>query len=445
MPIDTKKATILAYIKQQNRPVAIGELDAALTDYPRRSLSRWLTELVELQLLQRIGAGKSTQYALPKSAHMPTDIFSPAAQSAIDYVNQDSSKRDPIAYQAQWLENYIPNKTFYFTRIQLDQLWEAGNRQIDNDPAGTFARQIYNRLLIDLSYNSSRLEGNTYSRLDTERLLIKGNPIAGKLDEETIMILNHKEAIRRLVEKSASMAPSSDEVCTLHFLLSDGLVEPRYAGAVRTHAVLISHSTYIPYENSTVLATQLNTICDKAAQIQDPFEQSLFLLIHIAYLQAFIDVNKRTARIACNIPLIKHNLVPLSFNDVNKDDYIAAMIAIYELNDPQALIDLYLYSYLRSCQYYTATVQSMGFDLLRVKYRQQRRDTLRHIILARLVAEDCEQYIVQSAKENVPDSDRAQFIENIHEDLNLINQNRIAGLGITQQQFELWFSLFKRS
>lgn len=115
------------------------------------------------------------------------------------------------------------------------------------DPAGTHAHQIFNRLLIDLSYNSSRLEGNTYSLLDTQRLVLEGSSAEGKLDEEKIMILNHKEAIRYLVDNAHRLDVDEQTICTLHYLLSDGLVEARYAGKVRDHGVRIGGSTYVPF------------------------------------------------------------------------------------------------------------------------------------------------------------------------------------------------------
>ena len=118
----------------------------------------------------------------------------------------------------------------------------------------------------------------------------------------------------------------------------------------------------------------------KASAIDDPFEQSLFLLVHIAYLQAFSDVNKRTSRLSANIPLCRHNLVPLSFKSIARDDYASAMIAVYELNDIGPIADLYLASYFRSCEEYDATVEALGFDEVRVRYRQQRRRVVGHII-----------------------------------------------------------------
>lgn len=147
--------------------------------------------------------------------------------------------------------------------------------------------------------------------LDTERLLLHGDIAEGKLDEEKAMILNHKEAIRYLVNNAPRLFVKDQEIYTLHYLLSDGLVESKYAGKVRDYGVRIGGSTYMPFEDPRRLEFQLRKIADKAELIEDPFEQSFFLLIHVSYLQAFADVNKRTARLCSNISLITKNLVPL--------------------------------------------------------------------------------------------------------------------------------------
>ncbi len=225
----------------------------------------------------------------------------------------------------------------------------AGRRLRKDDIAGTYAHQIYNRLLVDLSYNSSRLEGNTYSLPETQKLLLKGEAAEGKLDEERTMILNHKEAIRYLIDNAPRLQVDSLTICTLHFLLVGALVEVEDAGRIRREGIKIWGSVYIPYEDPKQLQARLDLIAQKASQIEDPYEQSFFLLVHVSYLQAFIDVNKRTARLSSNIPLIQKNLVPLSFNDVTREDYNSAIITIYELQDIRPLLDLYRFSYLRTC------------------------------------------------------------------------------------------------
>jgi Fic family protein len=223
-------------------------------------------------------------------------------------------------------------------------LQSAGDRSHHQKPAGTYAKQIYQRLLIDLSYNSSRLEGNTYSLLDTKRLLIEGIAAPGKLNEEKTMILNHQEAIRFIVDKRLDRKLDEQSVLTLHYLLSDGLVAPEYAGKVRDHGVRVGGSAYLPLENPKQLVFYLKEIFVKANAIENSYERSFFLLANIAYLQAFVDVNKRTSRLSANIPLIENNLTPLVFDGIQPEDYTSAMLAIYELNDVQPLVDLYHYS-----------------------------------------------------------------------------------------------------
>ncbi|PWU16170.1 MAG: hypothetical protein C5B45_01010 [Chlamydiae bacterium] len=121
----------------------------------------------------------------------------------------------------------------------------------------------------------------------------------------------------------------------------------RHAGKVRDHGVRIGGSVYIPSENPKQLEMRLDRIITKAAVIKNPYEQRLFLLIHISYSQAFADVNKRTARLSANIPLTKNHFVPLSFNDMQRTDYTSAMIAAYELQNVHPILDLYVFSYMR--------------------------------------------------------------------------------------------------
>jgi hypothetical protein len=191
------------------------------------------------------------------------------------------------------------------------------------------------------------------------------------------------------------------------------------------------------------LQLQLERIVEKAALIENPYEQSLFLLVHISYLQAFEDVNKRTARLCANIPLITNNLVPLSFNDIEKDDYISAMIAIYELQDVRPLVDLYVFSYLRTCALYDTTVKATGFDEIRVRYRQERRALIRDIILDKLVGGRLKMYIDSHIDRMIPEKDQTAFLKDVMEDLQEMDQSRIVGLGITTKELEEWLKIYR--
>lgn len=436
-----KKMAVLHQLNQEMKPISLGDLLKKMGKrYVERSLRRWLAEMVKEGSVEILGRKKATKYQAVKSER---GCLGSESMSVVERVRRPLYERNPVAYAEAWFDAYQPNVTFYLPAHLRTQLYKAGRRSKSEEPAGSYAHQIFDRLLIDLSYNSSRLEGNTYSLLDTERLILEGTGVEGKLDEEKVMILNHKEAIRYLIDSTPRLKVSKQIVCTLHYLLSDGLVEARYAGKVRDHSVRIGGSTYIPFEDPDRLQLQLERIVEKAALIENPYEQTLFLLVHISYLQAFEDVNKRTARLCANIPLITNNLVPLSFNDIEKDDYISAMIAIYELQDVRPLVDLYVFSYLRTCALYDTTVKATGFDEIRVRYRQERRAFIRDIILDKLVGGRLKMYIDSHIDRMIPEKDQTAFLKDVMEDLQEMDQSRIVGLGITTKELEEWLKIYR--
>jgi len=434
------KETILNILKKQDTAVSISELLNEVGDgYPDRTVRRWLGEWVDKGIVLKIGKKRATRYFFKQETITePTIYFSEASQKVIKQIKTIYDLRKPVSYDPNWLNEYRPNIDFYFSASQLKELDEVGSRAKKYKSAGTYARQIYNRLLIDLSYNSSRLEGNTYSLLETEKLILEGTATPGKLDEEKTMILNHKEAIRFLVDKSEQAVIDETTICSLHYLLSDGLVTPEYAGKIRDYGVRIGGSTYMPLESPKLLKKYLNVICNKYNLIKNSFEKSIFLLAQIAYLQPFVDVNKRTSRLGANFPLFHANLVPLSFEAIKQSDYIDAMIAIYELNNIRPLVDLYIHSYKRTALKYDVTIEAIGFDRVRVQYRQQRREMIRHIITRHLHGNELDKYIKSEAKK-IPDSnDQPQFIRNIQEDLKQLGPQNIIGIGITIKQVEDW-------
>jgi len=445
----TKKMTVFHLLAQKAEPVGLKDILSELgTAFPERSVRRWLAEMVKTGHLKRSGEKRGTQYQVSQRNEFPSPAnnrcFSAPSLRVIEQVRRPFQERAPVAYEEQWLHAYKPNTTFYLPLNVREQLHQAGKRSKQEADAGTYARQIFNRLLIDLSYNSSRLEGNTYSLLDTQRLLLEGKGAEGKLDEEKIMILNHKEAIRYLVDSARKLEITAKTICNIHYLLSDELIEKSYAGKPRDTGVRISGSTYIPSEDPKHLQQQLERIAKKAALIQDSYEQSFFLLVHLSYLQAFLDVNKRTARLCANIPLLVHNLVPLSFNDVDRDDYTSAIIAIYELHDVRPLIDIYVFSYLRTCALYDATVKTIGFNEVRVRYRPQRRALLREIILKNPRGTALKTRIAAEAKKSIPAKDRKAFIGHVYDDLREMDSSRIAGLGVTEEELNQWLKKNRR-
>ena len=453
-----KKMAVLERLRAQSEALSLSGLLALLpAGFAERSVRRWLSELEGDGLVARTGRRRGTRYraltAAPlasASADQGDALGTPeltwvsgTAQAAAAYVSKPLFQRAPVAYDADWLAAYEPNRTAYFPVDQRAALAAQGRRASLGDAAGTYAKRIYNRLLIDLSHHSSRLEGNTYSLLDTERLLLEGRTADGKLDSETVMILNHKEAIRHLVEQSVRRDITDDEIRTLHYLLSDALVASEHSGAVRDHGVRVSGSVYVPLEDRIRLERHLRSVAEKAGAIADPFEQSLFLLVHVTYLQAFADVNKRTARLCANLPLLRRNLVPLSFNAVDRDQYATAVISIYELKELRPMAELYAASYLRTCAQYDATVEASGFDAVRVRYREQRRRAVAEIV-AQVAVDEALAERIRTAAAEVPAQDRQAFEEDLREDLAALSPARIAGLGVSGRQLDVWLAARSR-
>lgn len=249
-------------------------------------------------------------------------------------------------------------------------------------PIGTYGRRIYERLMVDLSYASSKLEGNTYSLLDTERLLKFGEESSGKDRKETVMILNHKEAIRYLVENIAVIDIVARDLMDLHSLLADGLLaNPVDAGRVRRNVVGIGGSAYLPLDNEYQIEEEFDTLLSKLAEISEPFEKAFALMVFLPYLQVFEDDNKRTARVAANIPLLKNNLCPISFMNVHEQDYVDGVLGVYELNDVSLLRHAIVEGYIQSAQayrYVRAEADTVSVGAL--EYRSQVRAAVRSIV-----------------------------------------------------------------
>ena len=294
--------------------------------------------------------------------------------------------------------------------------------------------------MIDFSFNSSRLEGNTYSLADTEKLLLQGAAAPGKPNAERIMILNHKEAIAYLV-RDAALQVDEPTIRTLHYLLADSLVAPELAGQIRDETVRVSGSTYAPLEGRDRLMRLLNAVLERARAITDPFEQGFFLLVHISYLQPFIDVNKRTARLASIIPLIKGDYVPQSFVDANQDAYLKATIAVYELNEVGPLADVYAWSYRRSCQRFDTTALAVGFDEIAALYRTQRRAMVTDLVRSKILPDKVAEWVTENVPVSVQPQHREKFISDVLSEIEHLDASRIRGLGITKQELEAWEQL----
>lgn len=421
---------------------------------PRRTLQRRLASLIEQKRIVSEGVGRGLRYrrahrivevSITEHAHatdqIAAEIYIPISSEGEEikaYVRQPRQQRKPVSYKNEFLEQYHPNQTTYLPESLRAQLHSLGRSPAEQSPAGTFARDILNRLLIDLSWASSKLEGNTYSRLDTERLIEFGQAAEGKDALETQMILNHKSAIEYLVRDTEHAGVNPETIIALHAFLSDGLMpDPLTCGRIRNRPVEIGGSVYLPIAMPQRLGELFGIVMSMAAEIRDPFEQSFFLMVHLPYLQPFEDVNKRVSRLAANIPLIQHNLCPLSFVDVPQQAYVDGMIGVYELNRIELLRDIYVWAYERSCQQYVAVQQQLvPPDTFRLRYRNELAETVRAIVRDGQPA--VETAILTIMPTTVVQEDQPRFVALALEEFKTLHAGNAIRFGLRPLEFAAW-------
>lgn len=361
----------------------------------RPTINRALRDLLATGFLEKLGGGRSTRYlatdaakaalgAFPSAAPTPAVIgllqWSPATLPLIESLRAPLGTRTPVGYERSFVDNYQPNQSSLLPPQLAADLFDAG-RSRDQQPAGTYAREVLEQLLIDLSWSSSRLEGNNKSLLDTQALFALGEQ-AGLLDEDTLMLLNHKNAIEFMVDAVPTESITVPVIVDLQaILMKDLLKDSRDIGSIRRRIVNIAGSVYSPSNTPALLEETLKSIIDKVCHIRNPVEAAFFLWVNLAYLQPFADGNKRTSRLSANMPLMLHNCAPLSFLDVERTDYATAMLGVYEQRNVTAAVELFEFIYRRSIQKYSVLRASLSVpDPLRARYRQALNELMQFIV-----------------------------------------------------------------
>ena len=421
MPKKTFEA-ILEAISQFHDGVSLSSLmDYLEGSIPKRTLQRHLAELIQKKLLIVEGKTRGRKYKLPRQTIQEQNLdsqkkgaipLSTTAQEIEQKITKPIQTRKHTSYNRKFLDRYRPNSIYYLSTLTRNRLLEMGSSNESDQPAGTYVRKILNRLLIDLSWNSSRLEGNTYSLLETEKLLICNEPSEGKDLKETQMILNHKAAIEFLVDIPGTIDRFT--MLNLHALLSNNLIQdPGACGSLRSIPVGISSTTYVP------------------------------LAIPQLIEECFDDVNKRVSRLGANIPLIKNNLCPLSFVDVPEKIYINGLLGVYELNQIDLMRDLFVWAYERSCSLYAATKGSLGEpDPFRLRYREQMTAIIQQIIREKMDKKKAHDSI-EFQKTFIPLEDRNKFVEIVENELIRLHEGNIARYKISLKEYEKWRLLWK--
>jgi predicted transcriptional regulator len=292
-----------------------------------RTTKRTIDRLIDKKLLTKHGVKRYTTYSLSKSYSILHSI------DMDDYFSQDIDERDIQSGFNHKLLHEELYEVALFTDAEYSKLAELLDQYRDNISglsALEYQKEI-ERLAIDLSWKSSQIEGNTYTLLETERLLKDKETAAGKTKDDAVMLLNHKEAIDFVVDNPQYLQTLSvSRIEDIHSILVKELGIDRN---LRRRRVGITGTNYRPLANEFQIKEAFAAMCDLINAKANVFDKALLALVLISYIQGFSDGNKRTARITSNALLIAHRCCPLSFRTVNSLDYKKAMLVFYEKNN----------------------------------------------------------------------------------------------------------------
>ena len=282
------------------------------------------------------GKARATRYRLSYRAHllMPLNLDTYFALDVDERQVQTSFNFELIREQLPKVRLFTDEET-----VRLQQLHTEFRQHVSDMSANEYRKEM-ERLGIDLSWKSSQIEGNTYSLLETERLLRESKTADGKTKEEAVMLLNHKDALRFVLDNPDYLQTLSvRHIENIHQLLTKELSIDK---GIRHRRIGITGTNYHPLDNEFQIREAMHDMCDLINGKENIFEKALLALVLLSYIQAFSDGNKRTARITSNAILIANGYCPLSFRSVDSVDYKKAMLIFYEQNNLYAFKQIFI-------------------------------------------------------------------------------------------------------
>lgn len=312
-------------------------------DVAKITVNRDLRKLVDLGFLTMNGAGPASAYEISKKALFSKEI------DVEKYFSVDPDKRDIKRY---FNFNIFDEIEEVFTKSELDFLNDLNATYLSKMKKlpQEILKKEFERLTTELSWKSSKIEGNTYSLLETERLLKEHLEAKGHLHSEAVMILNHKKTLdylRENIDKFKKM--SVKQIVEIHSLLVEDLDVTKN---IRKILVRITGTAYTPPDNDFQIKEALERTVDLINKKKNPFEKALILMLLVAYIQPFTDGNKRTSRLTGNAILLAHNCCPLSYRSVDEFEYKKAVLLFYEQNNFSYFKKLFIEQYEFAVQNY---------------------------------------------------------------------------------------------
>lgn len=310
------------------------------------TIKRVLSKAVKDGMVLVIGKGRATKYRLTPQAYVTMDL------NLDTYFDKDVDEREvQEGFNFELINDILP-KVELFAPEELNILNSAQEqfRQHLSEMNDTEYRKEMERLGIDLSWKSSQIEGNTYSLLETERLLREKETASGKTKDESIMLLNHKDALDFILDVPDYLQPLKvNRIEDIHSILTKELGVERN---IRHRRVGITGTNYRPLDNEFQIREALEDSVRLINSKSVVFDKALLALVLLSYIQAFTDGNKRTARIVSNGILIANGYCPISFRTVDSIDYKKAMLLFYEQNNIAAFKRIFIDQFLFAVKTY---------------------------------------------------------------------------------------------
>jgi fido (protein-threonine AMPylation protein) len=288
------------------------------------TIKRTLSAMVKSRIISIVGSGRATAYQVTVPGRIFADI------NAKEYFSAEPDKRHGMSRYNFDLFGLLP--TDIFTSHELKVLHDATveyNKRIKDLPASIQKKEL-ERLIIELSWKSSKIEGNTYTLLDTEKLILENKEAPGHDKKEAKMILDHKDAfnfIHKNTRQFKTLTRSNLE--EVHRILVNGL---DVGFGLRSKPVGVLGSKYRPLDNVHQIREAVDALSQAVEKMSTPYAKALIALLGISYIQPFEDGNKRTSRLMANAILLAHHCAPLSYRSVDENEYREATLIFYELN-----------------------------------------------------------------------------------------------------------------
>ncbi len=334
--IDSREQKIIDFIKTTGACSSKEVYESADISASYATVKRILSKLTTENYLATVGKGKGTKYLLSPTFELLEPIH-------LDkYYEKEIDEREINEVFRFSIINEVLANHSVFSESELEKLTALQQKFKKNISQLSDAeyKKEFERLAIDLSWKSSQIEGNTYSLLETERLLKEKETAAGKTKEEAVMLLNHKDALDFILENPDYLYPLSvSKIEDIHSILTKELSIERN---IRKRRIGISGTNYRPLDNEFQLSEALKSSCDVINAKKSVFEKALLALVLISYIQPFMDGNKRTARIVGNAIIMNEKHCPLSFRTVDSIEYKKAMLLFYEQNNISSFKEIFI-------------------------------------------------------------------------------------------------------